>query len=255
MATVRPGLYEYEVQAVIEYHFRRGGCHRWGYPSIVASGPNATVLHYESNSRRLGDGDLLLVDAGGEWGYMSADITRTFPVSGRFREPQRRLYETVLEAQKRAIDRARPGMAFQDVHEAAVRALVEGMVGAGLVAGDVEEVIREERYKRYYMHRTSHWLGMDVHDVGRYHLQGASRALEPGMVLTIEPGIYVAEDDPEAPPEYRGIGIRIEDDVLITPDGNRILTSGVPKEVAEIEALCGSRPLETWDPLEGRLPT
>ncbi|MDM7915031.1 MAG: M24B family metallopeptidase, partial [Candidatus Eisenbacteria bacterium] len=246
MAAVRPGLYEYEIQAVVEYWFRRGGCHRWGYPSIVGSGPNATILHYESNERRMEAGDLLLIDAAGEYEYMSADITRTFPVSGRFTAAQRKVYDVVLDAQKKAVDACAPGSSFQQVHEVALRALVEGMIRIGLLSGTAEEVIASESYKRYYMHRTSHWLGMDVHDVGRYYLGAESRTLAPGMVLTVEPGLYIAEGDEAAPPEYRGIGIRIEDDVLITEAGNRVLTAGVPKDAEEIEALCGSRPLESY---------
>jgi Xaa-Pro aminopeptidase len=241
MRAVRPGMYEYELQAVIEYHFRKGGCHRWAYPSIVASGPNATILHYESNSRQLADGELILIDAAGEWGYIAADITRTFPVSGRFTPPQRKLYDIVLQAEKKAIQAAVPGSKFTDPHLTALRTLVEGMVGVGLLSGDVDAIIKEETpYKRYFMHKTSHWLGMDVHDVGRYMIRGDARALEPGMVLTIEPGLYVPEDDTQAPPEFRGIGIRIEDDVLITEEGNRVLTSGVPKEAEEVEKLCGT---------------
>jgi Xaa-Pro aminopeptidase len=254
MAAVRPGMFEYEIQAVLEYVFRRAGCHRWGYPSIVASGPNATVLHYEGNSRQIQDGELLLIDAAGEWGYVCADITRTFPVSGRFLPAQRRLYEIVLDAEKKAIAKATPGTRFDQVHDTALRALVEGMIGIGLLSGDPDEAIKSERYKRYYMHKTSHWLGMDVHDVGRYQAAGTPRPLEPGMVLTIEPGLYVAVDDTEAPAEYRGIGIRIEDDVLITEAGNQVLTSGVPKEVEELEALCCSKSLEPFSLQEGGLP-
>jgi len=254
MAAVRPGLYEYEIQAVLEYYFRRAGCHRWGYPSIVGSGPNATTLHYEANSRQFQEGDLLLIDAAGEWGYMSADITRTFPVSGRFSPSQRRIYDVVLAAETKAIAGAVDGARFQEVHDIALRSLVEGMLSVGLLTGEVDEVIREERYKRYYMHRTSHWLGMDVHDVGRYQQDDGSRLLEPGMVLTVEPGLYIAPDDPEAPPEFRGIGVRIEDNVLITENGNRILTWGVPKEAAELEALCGSRAIEPIILTEGRQP-
>jgi Xaa-Pro aminopeptidase len=248
MAAVRPGLFEYEIQAVVEYHFRRGGCHRWGYPSIVGSGPNATVLHYESNSRKIEDGELLLVDAGGEWGYMSADVTRTFPVSGRFSPAQRTLYEIVLDAEKKAMAKCLPGAKFQDVHDVAQGVLIDGMIRCGLLKGDAKSVVKDESYKRYFMHKTSHWLGMDVHDVGRYMLDGESRSLDPGMVLTVEPGIYVSATDSEAPPEYRGIGIRIEDDVLITEDGNQVLTSGVPTEADEIESICGSRPLEPFRP-------
>lgn len=252
MEAVRPGLYEYEVQAIVEYHFRRAGSHRFGFPCIVASGPNATVLHYEENSRKLEAGELLLIDAGTEWGYMSGDITRTFPVSGRFSEAQRRAYEVVLTAQKRAIEAAQPGRPFQDPHDAAVRALTQGMIDLGLLQGDLEETIRAEKYKRYYMHKTSHWLGMDVHDVGRYAEGGTARPLEPGMVLTIEPGLYVAQEDADAPAELRGIGIRIEDDLLITEGGNQILTTGVPKEVAEIEAICGKLSLAEALRVEGR---
>jgi Xaa-Pro aminopeptidase len=241
MRAARPGMYEYELQAVVEYHFRRAGCHRWAYPSIIASGPNATILHYESNSRRLEEGELVLIDAGGEWGYVAADITRTFPVSGRFSPAQRKLYDIVLDAEKKAIEAAIPGAKFTDPHEAALRALVEGMVSVGLLRGDPAAIIQEETsYKRYFMHKTSHWLGMDVHDVGRYMVRGEARVLGPGMVLTIEPGLYVAEDDADAPAEFRGIGIRIEDDILITESGNRILTSGVPKEAEEVERLCSN---------------
>lgn len=252
MESVRPGMYEYEVQAILEYQFRRAGSHRFGFPSIVASGPNATILHYEENSRRLEAGDLILVDAGTEWGYMSGDITRTFPVSGKFSEAQRRAYEVVLDAQKQAIAASLPGRLFQEPHDAAVRVLTQGMIDLGLLQCSLDEALREEKYKRYYMHKTSHWLGMDVHDVGRYAEGGAPRPLEPGMVLTIEPGLYIAEDDPDAPAEFRGIGIRIEDDVLITEAGNRILTGGVPKEVAEIEAICGKLPPEGALRSEGR---
>jgi Xaa-Pro aminopeptidase len=243
MRSVRPGMYEYELQAVVEYHFRKAGCHRWAYPSIIASGPNATILHYESNSRRLNEGELVLIDAGGEWGFVAADITRTFPVSGRFTPAQRKLYDVVLDAEKKAIEAAVPGAKFTAPHDAALRALVEGMIALGLLAGEPEALIQEETsYKRYFMHKTSHWLGMDVHDVGRYMVRGEARPLEPGMVLTIEPGLYVAEDDSLAPEEFRGIGIRIEDDILITETGNRILTSGVPKDPDEVERLCCGGP-------------
>ncbi len=254
MAAVRPGAYEYEIQAVIEYVFRRAGCHRWAYASIVASGANATILHYEANSRQMQEGDLLLIDAAGEMEYVAADITRTFPVSGRFLPAQRRLYEIVLEAEKRAIAAARPGHRFDDVHQAALQTIVEGLISVGLLSGSVAEAIQSESYRRYFMHKTSHWLGMDVHDVGRYQTDGAPRPLEPGMVLTVEPGIYVPEDDSEAPPEFRGIGIRIEDDVLITESGSRVLTADVPKEVDELEALCGSRALGAFSLQEGGLP-
>ena len=234
----QPGRREYQVQAEIEYAFRRRGGSGPGYGTIVAAGANATVLHYRAGDEELRDGDLCLVDAGGEHGFYTADVTRTFPVSGTFTKAQRAAYEVVLDAQRRGIAATRPGATVDAVHDVVVRRLVEGMIALGLLAGGVEERIADGAYKRYYMHRTSHWLGMDVHDVGAYHVGGASRPLEPGMVLTMEPGLYVPPGDAAAPEGLRGLGIRIEDDLLVTADGNENLTEAIPKEPREVEAAC-----------------
>jgi Xaa-Pro aminopeptidase len=238
MAMAAPGVTEYELEAAIDYTFRRRGGTGPGYTTIVGAGDNATILHYIENVSPLADGDLVLIDAGCELDFYTADVTRTFPASGRFSEPQRRCYEVVLEAQKRAIDMARPGVTIDEIHETTVRVLTEGMIELGLLAGTAEQRIEDESYKRYYMHRTSHWLGLDVHDAGTYTVDGLPRPLGPGMVITIEPGLYVAAADDDAPAELRGIGIRIEDDVLITEGGNDVLTTAAPKEIAEVEAAC-----------------
>jgi Xaa-Pro aminopeptidase len=284
MRYARPGQHEYEVQAALEFVFKKGGSPRNAYPSIVASGPNATILHYSENTRRMEDGDLLLIDAGCEWGYHAADITRTFPVNGRFTPPQRRIYEVVLRAQQAAIDAARPGARYEAMHEAARRALVEGLVDLELLPRGVEDSLAMHHYREFYMHGTGHWLGMDVHDVGDYRVRRQSRVLEPGMVLTVEPGLYFdperesvtyrlreyseeeawerrvrlgaaaakkIEDEEKAraeavthpvPPEYRGIGVRIEDDVLITEGGAEILTAGTPKTIEDVERTCAEPP-------------
>jgi Xaa-Pro aminopeptidase len=284
MRFAAPGQHEYQVQAAIEFVFRQGGSPRNAYPSIVASGPNATILHYGENSRRMEDGDLLLIDAGCEWGYHAADITRTFPVNGRFAPAQRRIYEIVLRAQLAAIAAARPGQRYEAMHEAARRALVEGLVDLGLLPRGVDESLAMHHYREFYMHGTGHWVGMDVHDVGDYRVRRQSRVLEPGMVVTVEPGLYVdperesvtfhlreyseeemwerrfrlglaaakkMEDEEKAaaetvthpvPAEYRGIGVRIEDDVLITEDGHDVLTAGTPKTVDEVERTCAEAP-------------
>lgn len=236
MAAARPGMYEYEIEALLLETFRRGGSERPAYGSIVGSGPNATVLHHRSNDRLMAEGELLLLDAGCEYGYFASDVTRTFPVSGRFSEPQRALYELVLEAQLAGIEAARPGGTLDSVHAACVGVLARGLVALGLLQGPVEEVLDKATYKRFYMHKTSHWLGMDVHDVGRSHLGRVPRALEPGMVLTVEPGLYIGVDDPTVEPRWRGIGIRIEDDILVTANGPENLTLAIPKTVAEVEA-------------------
>lgn len=236
MRATRPGLREFEIQAVLEYIFTRRGALFPGFPTIVASGPNATVLHHVRNDRLMANGDLLLIDAGAEVDLHAGDLTRTIPVSGRYSAEQRAIYDIVLAAQKKAIEVVRPGVPWSAYHDAAVRVLVEGMIEIGLLAGTVDEVIEKGDYKRYYMHRTGHWLGMDVHDVGRYRTGGEWRPLEPGMVLTVEPGIYIAEDATEAPVPFRGIGIRIEDDILVTADGHEVLSAACPKEPAEVEA-------------------
>ena len=237
MRSVRPDWHEYEVEALVDYTFRRGGATGPAYPSICAAGANATVLHYTSNAARLADGDLLLIDAGAEYGGYCADVTRTFPVAARFTAPQRAIYEVVLSAQTAAIAAVQPGVPFDAPHAAAVGVLVDGLRDLGLLAGDGQELIEQEAYRPFYMHRTSHWLGMDVHDVGKYKVQGAARVLEPGMVLTIEPGLYVGGERPEVDPAYRGIGVRIEDDVMVTATGHEVLSEAVPKRVADVEAL------------------
>lgn len=231
-----PGVNEYEVMAEVEHVFARAGMEP-GYGSIVGGGDNACILHYVENDAPLRDGDLLLIDAGGEYRGYTADITRTFPVNGRFSPAQRALYELVLDAQLAAIAEMQPGKASSLPHQAAVRVLTEGLVRLGLLQGEPDALIKAEAYRRFYMHGTGHWLGMDVHDVGRYKLDGDSRPFLPGMVMTVEPGLYVAPDSDDVDPRWRGIGIRIEDDVLITDDGNEVLTADVPKTVDAIEAL------------------
>jgi Xaa-Pro aminopeptidase len=241
MAAMRdglPGRREYQVQSEIEYAFRRRGGSGPGYGTIVAAGVNSTILHYRAGDAVLRDGDVCLVDAGGEYQWYTADVTRTFPVSGEFSPAQAELYTMCLEVQKRAIASVRPGTTLDAIHDQTVRELTGGLIDLGLLEGSVDDRIADKSYRRYYMHRTSHWLGMDVHDVGDYYVDGKSRPLVPGMVLTIEPGLYVAEDDPDAPAPLRGVGIRIEDDVLVTEDGHANLTEAVPKEIAEMEAVC-----------------
>ncbi len=240
MRTARGGMMEWQVEATVDYTFRSRGAAGPSYPSIIASGPNAATLHYINNDREMRTGELLLIDAGCEYGFYASDVTRTFPIGARFAPLQRDLYEIVLAAQAKGIEAIKPGIKFDDPHDAAVRVLVEGMCRVGLVKGSVEDALRDGTWRRFYMHRTSHWLGMDVHDVGLYRVGGESRTLEPGMVLTVEPGIYIAPDDASAPEEFRGIGIRIEDDVLVTSDGHEVMTSAVPKAVAEVEALTTS---------------
>lgn len=238
MRRAKPGVGENEIEALIEYTFRRRGGTGPGYTSIVGGGANATILHYIENDAPLRDGDMLLIDAGCEFGFYTADVTRTFPVNGRFTETQRKCYELVLDAQTQAIEMTRPGVTIDQIHDRCVEILTAGMISIGLLEGSVEERIKDGSYKRFYMHRTSHWLGLDVHDVGPYTVAGEARPLRPGMVITIEPGLYIdaaADDVAEA---YRGIGIRIEDDLLITEDGVENLTAAVPKTVEEIEAAC-----------------
>jgi Xaa-Pro aminopeptidase len=233
----RPGMYEYEIEALLEFHFRRLGAEGPAYPSIVASGANATILHYISNTRQMQPEDLLLIDAAAEYACYCSDVTRTFPVGARFSAPQRDLYQLVLTAQKETIALVRPGVRFDDLHQHATEILIDGLREFGLLSGQTPEIIEKGEHRRFYMHRTSHWLGMDVHDVGKYKLGEASRLLEPGMVLTVEPGIYIAEDAEGVEARYRGIGVRIEDDVLVTADGNEVLTAAIPKELDELEAL------------------
>lgn len=241
MAAAAPGVHEYEIDALLEASFRRQGGTGAGYTNIVAGGDNANILHYIRNDQPLRDGDLLLIDAGGEHHFYTADITRTFPVNGRFTEPQRRVYDIVLDAQLKAIDHCRPGRTWKEVHDLATRVLTEGMVALGLLEGDVDALIEEGAHKTYYMHGTGHWLGLDVHDVGPYAGDGGQTLLEPGVVLTVEPGLYIPADDESAPEALRGIGVRIEDDVLVTIDAPEVLTAGVPKHPDEVEAVCQGR--------------
>lgn len=237
MRACRPGRHEYEIEAELTHELALHGMRSQAYPSIVAGGANACVLHYTENKAILRDGDLLLIDAGAECENYASDITRTFPVNGQFSKPQRLIYELVLEAQLAAIDAVRPGRRWIEPHEAAVKVLTRGLVRLGLLEGKVSKLIKDEAYKKFYMHRTGHWLGMDVHDVGAYMIDGKWRELLPGMVLTVEPGLYIASDSLDVDPCWRGIGVRIEDDVLVTKDGPEVLTAALPKSVPEIEAL------------------
>ncbi|PXX96618.1 Xaa-Pro aminopeptidase [Halomonas sp. LBP4] len=236
MQAARPGLAEYQLQAELEHEFRWQGGSGPAYASIVGGGANACVLHYIENAARLRDGDLVLIDAGGEFDLYAGDITRTFPINGRFDGAQRSLYELVLGVQERAVDAVRPGATLAEIHDLVVYGLTEGLIGLGLLEGEVQARIEDDSYRRFYLHSTSHWLGLDVHDVGTYRRDGEPLPLEPGMVLTIEPGLYVPADD-DIPEAFRGIGIRIEDDVAVTATGHEVLSAGVPKRVAEIEAL------------------
>ncbi len=240
MAVAKAGRYEYELEAELLHSFTRHGCIAPAYGSIVGGGANACILHYTENNAELRDGDLVLIDAGGELAYYAADITRTFPVNGRFSAEQKALYEVVLAAQLAAIDVVQVGNSWQLPHETAVRVLCEGLLELGLLKGELSAVIEAGDYRRFYMHRTGHWLGMDVHDVGDYRIDGEWRAFAPGMVLTVEPGLYIAPDDDTVEARWRGIGIRIEDDVVVTESGPHVLTAKAPKTIAEIETLVGS---------------
>ena len=264
MAMTAPGVFEYQLESEIEHTFRKQGGNGPGYPSIVGGGVNATILHYNTNHQELRDGDLVCVDAGCEYAFYTADVTRTWPVNGKFSEAQAELYQLVLDAQLAAIELIRPGTPWKDIHDVATKILTTGMVELGLLGADcfeakededeavleelralegealVDALIEREVHKRYYMHGTGHWLGLDVHDVGLYHRGGESRMLEPGMLMTVEPGLYIPEDDDRAPERYRGIGLRIEDDVLCTEDAPEVLTAAAPKRIAEVEAAVGT---------------
>jgi Xaa-Pro aminopeptidase len=228
---------EHEIEALVDYTFRRRGGTGPGYPTIVGGGANATILHYVENNAPLARGELLLIDAGCEIDGYTADVTRTAPIAARFSAPQRRLYEAVLETQLAAIAAVKPGATLDAIHKDVVERLTGHMVALGLLKGEVPALLESGAFKAFYMHRTSHWLGMDVHDVGFYSVGGAARPLVPGMVLTIEPGLYVPVDAPDVPDEFRGLGVRIEDDILVTAAGNENLTAAVPKTVDELEAL------------------
>lgn len=245
MKAVRAGMMEYEVEAMIEAYFRKAGTAGPSYTSIIGGGGNATILHYIDNKDELKDGDLLLVDAGCEYKGYASDITRTFPVNGKYTEAQAEIYDVVLECQKSCVDMVRPGVRLEDLKTHSIEMLTEGMVRLGLLKGDPKKLIEEKKYMQFYMHNLGHFLGIDVHDAGRYYFKGESRPAEAGMVMTIEPGIYVSPDtsripegfNKDIPAKYLGIGVRIEDDVLVTENGARVLTHKVPKEREEIEAI------------------
>jgi len=240
MKKVKPGMNEFQVEALMEGYMRDNGASGVAYNSIIGGGDNATILHYVENNADLEDGDLLLIDAGAEYEGYASDITRTFPVNGRFSKPQREIYDVVLETQKACVEATVSGTTIKERQDLSIELLTEGMKKLGLLKGAVKTLIKNKKYESYYMHGVGHYIGMDVHDAGRYFTDQSakeSRPFEPGMVLTVEPGIYVAPDDKSAPEKYRGIGVRIEDDVLVTEDGNRNLTAKVPKEAEEIEDL------------------
>ena len=240
MRAARPGMHEYEVQAVLEAEYRRLGSPRDGFPSIVAAGANACTLHYTANRARIEPGDLLLLDTGAEVDCYGADVTRTFPAGGRFRAAQREVYEIVLAAQREAIALIAPGVRFHEVHERAALVLTEGLRGLDVLSGRTARLLERRAYAPWFMHGTSHWLGLDVHDVGRYRDGGESVALRPGMVLTVEPGLYFAPGQRGVPRRLRGIGVRIEDDVLVTRDGCRVLSGAIPKDAADLEAIASA---------------
>nr|VFK29062.1 MAG: aminopeptidase P Metallo peptidase. MEROPS family M24B [Candidatus Kentron sp. MB]VFK74656.1 MAG: aminopeptidase P Metallo peptidase. MEROPS family M24B [Candidatus Kentron sp. MB] len=239
MEVCRPGIMEYHIQAELTHQFIQSGSHFPAYPPIVASGRNARILHYTRNDKMLEDGDLLLIDAGAEYQYYASDITRTFPVNGTFTPAQRDIYQLVLAAQDAAIAKARPGNNWEDLHKAAVRVITEGLVDLGLLKGRVEKLIKKKKYKKFFMHYTGHWLGLDVHDVGKYSVDRRWRTLEPGMVITIEPGIYIRDGRKKIPTKWWDIGVRIEDNILITKSDPDVLTRALPRTIDDIEALVG----------------
>ena len=236
MQVCQPGMYEYQIEAEFMHEFFRSGCRAPAYTSIVAGGANACILHYNENNQKLQSGDLLLIDAGCEYEYYASDITRTFPVNGKFTPEQKAIYELVLKAQLEAIETVKPGNHWDDPHNMTVKVLTEGLVELGLLKGEVPALIESGAYRDFYMHRAGHWLGMDVHDVGDYKIDGKWRQLEPGMVLTVEPGLYIAPNNMNVDARWRGIGVRIEDDVAVTRTGYEVLTAGLPKTVQDIES-------------------
>ncbi len=237
MQICKAGLYEYQIEGELVHEFYRHGLRHVAYPSIVAGGANACVLHYTENNDKLKKGDLLLIDAGAECDHYAADITRTFPVSGKFSPAQKQLYQLVLDAQTAALEQIQPGRPWNLAHDASVEILTRGLVNLGLLSGNVKTLIKNEKYKQFYMHRIGHWLGMDVHDVGDYKVDDHWRELEPGMVLTVEPGLYIPADYTSVDEKWRGIGIRIEDDVVVTKTGHEVITTDVPKTIEDIEQL------------------
>ena len=237
MRKCRPGMYEYQLEGELISEFIQNGARYTAYPPIVGSGENTCILHYTNNSDKMLDGDLLLIDSGAEYQCYASDITRTFPVNGKFSNAQRDIYNLVLSAQAAALNEIKPGKHWNDPHDAAVKVLTEGMVSLGILEGDTEELIKNKDYAKYYMHRTGHWLGMDVHDVGDYKLDGEWRMLEAGMVMTVEPGLYLSANSKDLSKHWQNIGVRIEDDVLVTKDGYDILSKDAPKTIDEIEEL------------------
>lgn len=239
MAGTKPGMYEYQLEALIEHEYFANGAQSVAYPSIVAGGSNATIMHYNTNREQLADGDLVLVDSGCEYDCYASDVTRTWPVNGRFSDAQRAIYEVVLAAQRAGIEDVKPGVPCREFHRTCVRVVTEGLLDLGLLSGSVEENVERGRYRDYFMTGSGHWLGLDVHDAGSYRdCDDRERVFEPGMVVTVEPGIYVA-DDAECNERFRGIGVRIEDDILVTADGHENLTAAIPKSIESIEALVG----------------
>ena len=236
MAETRVGMHEFQVEAMILETFRAHGSERPAYGSIVGSGANATILHYRQNNKKMEKGELLLIDAGCEYDYYAADVTRTFPVGAKFTKEQQAIYELVLDAQEAGIAKTVKGSTLEQIHATCVDVITSGLVKLGLLQGEVPQLVKDEAYKPFFMHKTSHWLGMDVHDVGNYYLGGKARGLEPGMVLTVEPGIYIGKDYDKVPPEWRGIGVRIEDDILVTDGEPDNLTRAIPKTVAEVQS-------------------
>jgi len=237
MKMARPGINEFQIEAELTSSFISQGARHPAYPSIVGGGKNACILHYTENNSVIEDGDLVLVDAGAEYEFYAADITRTFPINGVFSDEQRAIYEVVLEAQTAAIEQVRPGNIWDDPHKAAVRVITEGLVDLQILTGEVNNLVESEAYRPYFMHKTGHWLGLDVHDVGEYKIDDQWRSFEPGMVTTVEPGLYLSRGIPGLDPKWFDIGVRIEDDVLVTNIGNEVITSGVPKVISEIEGL------------------
>ena len=237
MKQTKIGKKEFEIQAILEYEFRKNGSQRNGYPSIVATGENACTLHYTKNNSTLKNNDLLLIDAGAEFDYYTADITRTWPVNGHFSSFQKEIYQIVLEAQKNSINIIKPGIPLTLVHETAIKTLVDGLIDLKLLEGSRDYIIETKKYLDYFMHGTSHWLGIDVHDVGNYKQQEENTLLTPGMIFTVEPGIYIGQQISSVPEKYKNIGIRIEDNLLVTESGHEILSKKIPKEITEIEEI------------------
>jgi Xaa-Pro aminopeptidase len=241
MMAVKPGMNERELEALVNHYFRANGAFGPGFPTIVASGENACILHYVENEREIRHGDLVLLDAGAEYEFFNGDVTRTFPANGVFTPEQKAVYEVVLDAQSKAMELCTVGRIPEEMHDAAVVALVEGMIHLGILAGSAGEIIEKETYKKYYMHKTGHWLGADVHDVGSYRKDRKWRKFEPGMVTTVEPGLYLPGEDESLPVGFRGIGVRIEDNVHITPKGPENITYPCPKTIAELEDITGKK--------------